>query len=417
MQRNDELRRSRSLDLETLGNTRSDGNQIDTTKATPSYIQRAANPLARLLSTSHSRRPSWLVSSSLAFALFATATLPASLTAVCHAAEPSATASTSIETTPKDDSVTPGVSTARLEQIFSGETPSSVNELQAMESHFKELAKKITPAVVGVRVGQSQGSGVIISRDGYVLTAGHVVGKSNQKAVFIMPDGKEVEGTTLGANFGIDSGLMKITEDGTWPYLDMGDSELLNDGQWVMAAGHPGGYEVGRSPVIRIGRILSKNNNNLKTDCVLVGGDSGGPLFDMEGRVVGINSRIGSKLTANIHVPINTYSETWDRLAAAEEWGNFGIGERILNMPYIGVERDPESEAAKIKKVQDDGPAAKAGLLAGDTIVQFDGESIASFGALIEAVNTKKPGDEVDLVVERNDAEVKLTLTVGNRRQ
>ena len=255
---------------------------------------------------------------------------------------------------PLPDEPLPKVSESRLKEILAGDAPKSVAELAAMETHFKKLVDKVKPAIVGVRVGDSQGSGVIISRDGFVLTAGHVVGQANQNVVFILPDGKRLRGKTLGANFQIDSGLMQITEEGSWPYVDMGDSSDLSQGQWVMAVGHPGGYEEGRTPVVRIGRILNENSNSIRTDCALVGGDSGGPLFDMNGQVVGINSRIGSELTANIHVPINTYAETWDRLASAEEWGAFQNAARTLRQPRIGVERDTQASEARIAKVDED---------------------------------------------------------------
>lgn len=307
------------------------------------------------------------------------------------------------------------VSSERLDEIFAGDSPASVAELAAMEGHFKELVDQITPSVVGVRVGQSQGSGVIISKDGYVLTAGHVVGKANLDVTFILPDGTEIAGKTLGVNFRIDSGLMKITDEGNWPYVDMGDSAELSQGQWVMAVGHPGGYEEGRRPVVRIGRVLTEDSRAIRTDCVLVGGDSGGPLFDMSGQVVGINSRIGNTLSSNIHVPVNTYTETWDRLASAEEWGSITNSIAQLNRPYIGVERDPESDEAIITKVTEDSPAEKAGIQAGDKITSFDGREITSFQSLRVAVLSKRPGDEVEIEVDRDGEILKLNLVVGEQ--
>src|SRR5690606_1520398 len=119
----------------------------------------------------------------------------------------------------------------------------------------------------------------------------------------------------------IDSGLMEITDQGDFPAVEMGDSSKLKRGQWVLALGHPGGFESGRRPVLRLGRILDVEDDAIRTDCTLVGGDSGGPLFDMQGRVIAIHSRIGGPLTANIHVPVNVYKENWDRLAAGEAWG------------------------------------------------------------------------------------------------
>src|SRR3954454_13544557 len=110
----------------------------------------------------------------------------------------------------------------------------------------------------------------------------------------------------------------------------MGKSSALKKGQWCIATGHPGGYRPGRTPVVRLGRILEANAEALRTDCTLVGGDSGGPLFDMAGRASAIHSRIGGFITATIHVPVDTYRDTWDRLVKAEVWSG-------LDAPYMGV--------------------------------------------------------------------------------
>src|SRR5207245_204744 len=123
-----------------------------------------------------------------------------------------------------------------------------------------------------------------------------------------------------------------------------------------MAIGHPGGYQKGRNPVVRLGRIQTNSKTFVQTDCVLVGGDSGGPLFDMHGKVIGIHSRIGNLITANIHVPVDTYRETWDRLAKGDEWGPFSGKQSDA---YMGLGLDPESKNCKVVEVNPDSPAAK----------------------------------------------------------
>src|SRR5205807_1727365 len=94
----------------------------------------------------------------------------------------------------------------------------------------------------------------------------------------------------------------------------------LKKGQWVITVGHPGGFRPDRSPPVRLGRVIESTKSLVRTDCTIVGGDSGGPLFDMTGKVVGIHSRIGAPLSANIHVPVDTYRDTWDRLVKGEVW-------------------------------------------------------------------------------------------------
>ena len=298
-----------------------------------------------------------------------------------------------------------------LTAIFNGKAPQNIAELRAMETHVQELSSRVIPATVGVRVGQAQGSGVVIDDEGHVLTAAHVCGAPDREVVFLFPDGKRAKGTTLGVNRGIDAGLMKITDEGDFPHVEMGSWDDVKNGQWVLATGHPGGYDKNRGAVVRLGRVLSKRNGALGTDCTLVGGDSGGPLFDMDGKVVGIHSRIGGSLTSNIHVPIYTFDETWDRLVAAEDWGGaFGRGG-----PFIGVVGEPDSDVAKIVEVQNESPAAEAGILVDDVIVEFAGKKVTNFQTLASAVRTKKPGDKVKVKVTRGEETVELELTIGKR--
>ena len=298
-----------------------------------------------------------------------------------------------------------------LTAIFNGQAPQGVAELRAMEEHVQELSRKVIPATVGVRVGPAQGSGVVIDDEGHVLTAAHVCGAPDRDVVFLFPNGKRAKGKTLGVNRGIDAGLMKITDEGDWPHVEMGSWDDVKSGQWVLATGHPGGYDKSRGAVVRLGRVLSKRNGALGTDCTLVGGDSGGPLFNMDGKVVGIHSRIGGSLTSNIHVPIYTFDETWDRLVAAEDWGGtFGRGG-----PFIGVVGEPDSDVAKIVEVQDKSPAARAGIQVDDIIIEFGGKKVTDFATLASAVRTRKPGEKVKVKVSRGDQTVELELTIGKR--
>jgi serine protease Do len=209
-----------------------------------------------------------------------------------------------------------------LPQALNKPVPENADDLRDIEKHVQKVLEKVMPAVVGVRVGFGQGSGVIVNEDGTILTAGHVSGTPNKNAAVVLRDGKLLKGKTLGQNKGIDSGMIKISAEGKYPFLEMGKSSELKPGQWVIAIGHPGGFRPNRTPVVRVGRILFANAFVIRTDCTLVGGDSGGPLFDMQGRVIGIHSRIGGlAITENLHVPVDTYRQTWDKLAKGESWG------------------------------------------------------------------------------------------------
>jgi len=196
----------------------------------------------------------------------------------------------------------------------------NLEDARRLESRISELVQKLIPSVVCVRVGSSQGSGVIVTDDGYVLTAGHVIIQPNQRAEFIFWDGKRAFGTTLGRNEELDAGLLKLEGDGPWPAVPMGESMSLSQGDWVLALGHPLGFTAGRPPVLRVGRVLRADLSLIRTDCPLVAGDSGGPLFDLEGRVVGIHSRISTATTTNFHVPIQVFRDGWDRLVQGEVW-------------------------------------------------------------------------------------------------
>lgn len=198
--------------------------------------------------------------------------------------------------------------------------PGSIAELKELEAKVKELASKVTACTVGIRLGTSNGSGVIVSEDGLVMTAGHVARKPDQAVTIILPDGKTVKGKTLGVFRSADAGLIKITEKGKWSFAEKRPAMDLEVGAWCIAVGHPLGYRDKRPPVVRIGRILNITKNVIQSDCPLVGGDSGGPLFDLDGRVIGINSRIGGSVLQNFHVPINIFRENWDRLVKGEMW-------------------------------------------------------------------------------------------------
>ena len=124
----------------------------------------------------------------------------------------------------------------------------------------------------------------------------------------------------------------------------------------------------------------------LRTDCTLVGGDSGGPLFDMHGRVIGIHSRIAAPTSANFHVPVEIYRETWQRLAASEEWNDEAKG------AVIGIRGEDDEKGCLVTEVFPNLPADKAGIRAGDIITRFDGSSVQSLAGLIQRLNKREAG-------------------------
>jgi serine protease Do len=302
----------------------------------------------------------------------------------------------------------------KLPAVFAKPHPENIDDLKAIQDHVRKVLEKVIPCTVGVRIGAAQGSGVIVSKDGYVLTAGHVSGAPGKDCILILPNGKNIKGKTLGANRGIDSGMIKITAEGDWPFVEMGKSGDLKPGQWVVACGHPGGYKTGRSPVVRLGRVLLNGRTALTSDCTLVGGDSGGPLFDMEGRVVGIHSRIGGPITANVHVPVDTYRDTWDRLVKGDAFGGGPAASGTADA-WLGVQGDPDAKDCVLSMVMSGSPAEKAGLKANDVILKFDGQKIESISDLASQVSRKRPGDEVVIEVRRGDETITLRVILGKR--
>lgn len=308
--------------------------------------------------------------------------------------------------------------------VFSRAAPQDAHDLKAIQEHVKKVIKKVTPAVVAIQIadskaGMSAGSGVIIDEDGLVLTAGHVSGKPGRVCQLILADGTKVKGKTLGQNTGVDSGMIRITDKGKYPYVKMGDSDLVKKNDWVLSIGHPGGYKETRKTVVRVGRVGKLTGRTIETDCTLVGGDSGGPLFDMQGYVIGIHSRIGPPITENVHVPTGHYKADWDRLVKGDSWGDsifpFWGDNKPAPTAYLGVVFDAETKDLKIDEVGEGTPAATAGLKVGDVIVGIDDVKFAERADLTKFMAKKKPGDKVTIAVNRNGEELKIKVTLGKR--
>jgi serine protease Do len=292
------------------------------------------------------------------------------------------------------------------------ETPNTLDDLLVMERHIEELIERVTPAVVAVRVGGSAGSAVIVSPDGLALCAAHVGGAPDRTVRFTFPDGRTAQGKTLGANHGIDSGLMKITDPGPWPYVEVAEADDTRLGDWVLALGHPGGYDPERAVVVRLGRII-RRAGLLQTDCTVVAGDSGGPLFDMHGRVVGIHSRISDSLSGNFHVPISTYLDTWDRLTNNENWGI----QRPPSRSWIGVRVADHPDGCLLEDVEPEGPAFIAGLRPGDVVRRVNGERIEDADSFVSWIRTTRPDNELTVSVRRGEERLTMTVKVAGRRR
>jgi serine protease Do len=311
----------------------------------------------------------------------------------------------------------PGVEKHEKKPELAYPTPDSIDELRSLERNVEEVAKKVIPATVCLQIGASSGSGVIVSPDGWILTAGHVSDDAELPVTIVLHDGRRVKGVTYGANKGVDSGLVRIVDPrfpGPWPYAPMGQSNDLGLGQWLVAIGHPGGYKAGRAPVVRLGRLLeiARDGNTLTTDNTLVGGDSGGPLYDLDGRVVGIHSRISTSVANNMHVPVDAFVKDWERISVGEVWGQLGGMPRPpqARVPYMGFESNNDDAGLKVGKVTAGSPAERAGLKSGDIVLKADGKAVKNQLDLTTVLMNKQANQLLSLEVKREGSATPVVI-------
>lgn len=296
--------------------------------------------------------------------------------------------------------------------LADGGIPESLGQLKLLQDQQQKVARAAIACTVSVQIGDAQGCGVIITESGFVLTAAHVATDAKLPAKITLSDGRVVNATTRGSNRPVDAGLIKINDGQNggrpWPHATLGTSDNLKAGMWCIATGHPGGYRNDRGAVSRVGRILLVRAGAIVTDCALIGGDSGGPLFDIAGRLIAVHSRIGNDVADNLHVPIDNYDESWKRLYNSEVWG-FLPGFR----PVLGVRGSRSSDVAEIASVATDSPADRAGVQVGDVIERFGKVSITDFESLKKAVDRTMPGQRVILLLKRGDDLYRLRVEIG----
>ncbi len=295
----------------------------------------------------------------------------------------------------------------------------TLEELKEQERMVQSLAERAIPATVALlsERHRASGSGVVVSADGVVLTAGHVI-QGSDTVLVVFPDGRMVRGKTLGRNLSRDVGMVKIVEEGPFPFVDLAPAGSLEKTEIVIAMGHPGGFDPSRTPPLRIGRVLDQDDGGyVWTDCTLIGGDSGGPLYDLEGRVVGIHSSIGGRLSQNRHACADAFHEDWGRLVAGDSWGSLGMRpmrEGDPNRPVVGIMlSEKPDEALLVDSVVKKGPGEAAGIAAGDVITSVDGRKVEGYEAFQDLLGSRDAGDEVVLGVERGDEALSVTLKLA----
>jgi serine protease Do len=272
---------------------------------------------------------------------------------------------------------------------------------------------------------RGQGSGFLISADGYILTNAHVVDHVDE-VVVKLADKREFRAKVIGADERTDVALIKINA-GNLPHATLGDPSKLRVGEWVLAIGAPFGFEnsVTAGIVSAIGRSLPQENYVpfIQTDAAVNPGNSGGPLLNMAGEVVGMNSQIfsrsGGYMGLSFAIPIDVARDVADQLKAhgSVQRGRLGVVIQEVTADLADSFGLKRPEGALVAEVEAGSPADKAGIQASDIILKYNGRAVADSIDLPRMVGATHPGDRADVTVWRKGAEVALTVEVGALKQ
>jgi serine protease Do len=280
------------------------------------------------------------------------------------------------------------------------------------------------------RRSNSLGSGFVIDASGIVVTNNHVIGDANDISV-IFSDGTKLKAEIVGKDSKIDIAVLRVKPDKPLKAVNFGDSEKLRPGDWVMAIGNPFGLggSVTAGIVSARGRNIESGpyDNYIQTDASINKGNSGGPLFNMDGEVVGINTAIlsptGGSVGIGFAVPAATALPVIDQLRQFGETRRGWLGVRIQNVDDATAEALGLGLArgALVAGVDDKGPAKPSGIEVGDVIVKFDGRDIKDSRDLPRVVAATPVGKAVDVVIVRKGKEQTKSVTLGrledNERQ
>lgn len=330
---------------------------------------------------------------------------------------------------------------------------------QELDQIVQRLAPKLVDATVAVMLNGGSGSGVIVTEDGLVITAAHVTSEAGKQLKVLLADGRELPATSLGVDHESDGALLKINAPGPFPFRPYITTPDYKIGDWVIATGHPGGPVVGRPSPVRLGRITEAGTTSgfsdpITSTAMVISGDSGGPLYNLKGEVIGINSNISGQWRTNKHVPLPAIIARWDELMNSESFGRSAQAmqqqtNNLFDEPYANLrdsfeeamtkhaehpaaaellarprlldphhmqallhEWEPAAEGEKspqygftlettiprITTIIPESPAARAGLKKGDLITAVNGEPTARTISLLLQL---KSGLELSLTTER----------------
>ncbi|WP_198008079.1 Do family serine endopeptidase [Rhodobacter ferrooxidans] len=334
---------------------------------------------------------------------------------------------------------------------------------QTMPDSFADLAEKISPSVVNIttssvvaggmgdgptlpdgspfqdffkdfmdrngnggpaepRRSEALGSGFVVSEDGFIVTNNHVIEGADDIEIEFF-SGDRLKAKLVGTDTKTDIALLKVESDKPLPFVTFGDSDLMRVGDWVVAMGNPlgQGFSVSAGIVSARNRAISGAFDDfIQTDAAINRGNSGGPLFNMDGQVVGVNTAImspnGGSIGIGFSMASNVVSDVVDQLREFGETRRGWLGVRIQDVtPDVAEAMGlTASKGALITDVPD-GPAKDAGMLSGDVIVTFDGKEVADTRDLVRRVAGAPVGQAVSVVVLREGASQTLSVTLGRR--
>ncbi|MFO1352616.1 MAG: DegQ family serine endoprotease [Gammaproteobacteria bacterium] len=306
------------------------------------------------------------------------------------------------------------------ERVLKGPESLPIPEDSPFYDYFKRFFEDEQPKPRDNPPLASVGSGFIISDDGYVLTNAHVV-EDNDNIVVGLNDRTELPAKVVGSDPRTDIALLKV-ESRNLPTVKIGDPHQLKVGQWVLAIGSPFGFDhtATQGIISGLGRNLPSGNYVpfIQTDAAVNPGNSGGPLFNLNGEVIGINSQIYSRTGGyqgvSFAIPIDVAIDVADQIKAtgkvARGWLGVLIQEVTADLAKsFGLDKP---RGALVGQVMADSPAQKAGLKAGDIIVAFNGQAIVSSGELPPLVGRLRPGNKADVNVVRDGKEQTFTITI-----
>ena len=350
----------------------------------------------------------------------------------------------------------------------------SIDALRQMGKAFAKIAEKASPAVVGIKVEKktsdegypslrqspgtpfdpfeddffdyffrrqipnrrlpaqpryyrqlAEGSGFIISPEGYILTNNHLVGDAD-KVIVVLKENKEVPAKVIGADPDSDVAVVKI-DSKNLPCLETADSDTLEVGEWVLAIGNP----FGLAHTVTAGIVSAKGRSGvgiatyedfIQTDAAINRGNSGGPLINLDGKVVGINTAIvsstGSNMGIGFAIPINMAKSVYDQLVSkgTVTRGFLGVSIQDLTPELAASFKLKDAKGVLLADVTKDSAADKAGLKQGDIVIEFDGQPVEKAKILQSRVAMLEPGTKAKIVVLRNGEQKTFTVEVGKRQ-